>query len=875
MSLLQSRVAVATAVALGALAIACSVEARVTKIEISSKTSAFSGATFGNVGAYEQIKGIATGELDPADRRNAVITDIQSAPRNANGKVSYRTSFTLLKPVDMTKASGLMVFEVVNRGNHLIPGTLTIGTDPGDGFLYRTGDVLLWSGWQGDIPQASVSAAQEWIEVPVAKNADGTSITGPVFQRFINIPLAGTPAARQNTQSLQGSVLNGQIYGRAPASLDTTQAKLISFSFETQSGQRTNEATVASTDWAFADCRTTAFPGTPDPTRICLKNGFDPNLGYMLVYTAKDPLVLGVGMAAMRDVNAFFHRAAADDAGTANPVAGNITKVMSYGISQSGRFLKNYLALGFNEDESGKIVWDGADADIAGQMGQFNIRFAVQGNISNLYEPGAEGPLWWSDYNDVTRGRGTTSILQRCNATGTCPKIMETYGGPEMWYSRGSVGIAGTKGTEALPVPDNVRRYYFPSTTHGGGGGGFTRDSTVPNGQVLYANPNPERESLRALYVALRDWTMKGTTPPPSQYPNVTDGTLVRANSTAMGWPAIPGWVTPDGVINSVLDYDLGPAFRYNDESGVISNEPPPVKQVINTPAPKVDSDGNEIAGVRSLLLRMPLGTYTGWNQVNAGALRGQEPSLAGGYIPFARTKAERTVLVFTAKMNGANETPPNSSTQTGDFTLYLYGDGTVNCSATTTFAPGAITASHIHQAASGVAGPIIVPFTVDGSRVFCPTGSKMTDDQITALKAGNTYANVHSAAFPGGEIRGQIVPANPASVVDPRPSIAERYTSLWGYYYGITQNANDLVSQRLLLPEDANRLVNQALNDMLRTSLLPKRGDFIPGFEPKAIDIDESDHNAVLRFLHESALAPLPSSESNTTVMPLSRVER
>jgi hypothetical protein len=194
---------------------------------------------------------------------------------------------------------------------------------------------------------------------------------------------------------------------------------------------------------------------------IWRKNGFDPILIYERVYTAKDPLVLGVGMAAMRDVVSFFRRAAADDAGMPNPVAGEIDWVIGYGISQSGRYTKTFILLGFNEDEDGRMVWDGADANIGGAMGQFNIRFAQPGNIANIFEPGAEGPIWWGDYNDIARGRGVTGILGRCRASGTCPKIFDDFGGPEVWYGRGGVGIAGTRGKEDIRLPPNVRRYYY------------------------------------------------------------------------------------------------------------------------------------------------------------------------------------------------------------------------------------------------------------------------------------------------------------------------------------------------------------------------------------------------------------------------------
>jgi len=618
--------------ALGAWLVAAPVaEARVTKITIMSTTPAFDGRVFGNAGAYEQVRGTAAGELDPQDPLNAVITDINLAQRNANGMVTYTATFTLRKPVNMSKASGTLVYEVNNRGNHIFEnnGFFNIGvtaTNPaGDGFLYNTGNVYLWSGWQGDLV-FNPAAATESIDVPIAKNPDGSSITGPTFARFVTVP------GNVNTQTLPGR-------GRTPASLDTTKAKLISIAHENNLGVRTGVVEIGSSDWAFASCATTPFPGTPSSTQICLRNGFDPNLAYELVYTAKDPLVLGVGMAAMRDVVSFFRNAGA---AAGNPVGGAIKWVIGYGISQSGRYTKTFLLLGFNEDEDGRRVWDGADPNIGGAMGQFNIRFAQPGNIANIFEPGAEGPLWWTDYNDKARGRGVTGLLQRCRASHTCPKIFEDYGGPEMWYGRGGVGTAGTRGNEDLRLPSNVRRYYYSSTSHGGGPGGFAVAQPALPGLMLAANPNPETETRRAHFINLIDWVTNGTKPPPSQYARVSNGTLVPANAKALGWPAIPGAPTPDNVINVLMDYDYGPAFRYNDESGVMTNVVPPIKQIIPTPAARLDEDGNEIAGVRSVLLQAPLGTYTSWNPVASGPLKGNEGNLAAGYIPFAMTKAAR-----------------------------------------------------------------------------------------------------------------------------------------------------------------------------------------------------------------------------------------
>ena len=691
-------VAVASVLCLAASA----ASARVTKITIDSTTPVGNGASFGSVGKYELLRGTAYGEIDPADRRNAIITDITLAPKNANGKVEYKAQFSIHKPVDMSKASGTMLYNVPNRGNIAIP--YSAGDDS---FLWRRGDVLLHSAWQGDQPIASVSSSQLGIDVPIA-----TGVTGMVIDRFIAVAKQAN-GQNQTTQSLTGP-------GRDLASSNTANSKLVSFTKESPSGTKTGTATIASGDFAYADCRTVPFPGTPDPTRLCIKGGFDSALGYELVRPAKDPFINGVGNAAMRDVISFFRYKDKDDAGTANPILSGSKYVVGFGNSQSGRFQKHMLNNGFNEDEAGRIVWDGMNPNIAGMMGSFNIRWSQQGDIAELYFPGADGPLWWEDYTDTVRGHAKWGLLTRCRITNTCPLIMETYGGPEFWYSRGSVGLAGTKGTEDLPLPANVRRYYHAGTTHGGGAGGFNLGTASTNPEVFAANPNPQREINRALYVAMVDWVRTGRLPPESRYPKVGDGTLVQPTSAAMGWPNIPGAPKPDGVMNPVLDYDYGSAFNYNDGSGVIVNVPPPVKQVIPTLAPKVDADGNEIAGIKSLLARLPLGTYTAWNPIASGPLKGREASLAAGYIPFAKTKAERT--------------------------------------------------------ASG----------------------------------------------------------------DPRLSIEERYSSLWLYYLYAIDQANLMVQERFLLPDDAAVLVNQLLNNMLASNLLPKRQAEAAVLQETAVPMEE-----------------------------------
>jgi hypothetical protein len=280
-----------------------------------------------------------------------------------------------MAPVDRSKASGVLIYSVVNRGN-------------GDASAGPEGHVSLVSGWQGDVPP---TASNQTIQVPVAINKDGSAVTGPVLSRFSDLP-PGT-----NTAPLQSGSMGTARY--AAATLDTAKASLTFHASETVNGRTTGNGSVPAGEWSFADCRTTAFPGTPDPTRICLKNGFNPSLLYELVYTAKDPLVLGIGLAATRDIVSFFRHAKTDASGTPNPVAGVLTHSVAQGTSQAGNFIKTFIHLGFNEDLNGRIVWDGVFPFIAARQTPLNFRFAAPGGAATLDEPGSEPIVWWSRYN--------------------------------------------------------------------------------------------------------------------------------------------------------------------------------------------------------------------------------------------------------------------------------------------------------------------------------------------------------------------------------------------------------------------------------------------------------------------------------------------
>jgi hypothetical protein len=610
-------------------------QARVTKIVVENKVSpAFDGATFGTAGQYETLAGRAFGELDPNDPKNSIIQDIKLAPRNAKGMVAYTATFQLVKPIDMSKASHLMWHDVPNRG-----GRLTIV--PAE---RATGDVGLSSGWQGDAAgRTAPGPSNDYVVVPIATNPDGSAITGKVMARITNASGANSHAMLVYTNPMPYK----------PASLDTKAASLTTHASETIDGQIGATSEIAPADWAFAKCNAEhPFPGTPDPKEICLKNGFDPNLLYQVVFTAKDPLVLGIGFAAFRDVGSFFKYAKEDDAGAPNPVAGGVTWSITRGRSQSGNYIRGFLHLGFNQDEAGRQVYDGAWPIIAGRRIALNMRFAMPDGVLRLYEAGSEGPQWWGDAPDKVRGLPSGGILDRCTASHTCPKIIEHFGAAEVWGLKLTPEWIGSAADTDLPLPDNVRRYYIPSTQHGGGKGGFSTAQLAPPAcpgtewgkGALPDNPVPHTETVNALRVHFRNWVMKDAAPSPSRYPTLKSGDLVDATAQAMGFPALPGLPpnAPTGLINPGIDYDFGSDFNPMDGSGVVTVMPPRIKHVINLKVPRVDADGNELGGVPVVLRDAPLGTYLGWNITAAGFYKGKECNFAGGMIPFAKTKAER-----------------------------------------------------------------------------------------------------------------------------------------------------------------------------------------------------------------------------------------
>jgi len=617
----RMRATVCGVIAAALVGVGHSADARITQLQITSRTVAFGGMSFGAVGQYETIVGRATGEVDPSDSLNAIITDIQLAPKNARGMVEYSMDVVITKPVDMSKGNGTILHDVPNRGAIRSP-EMNIGGDAnnlGDGFLELQGFTLVDNGWEGDINTGLQ------ITLPVARNPDGSDITGRVRSEYIlTSPASTQDLTRQPTYQAVSTDNSGATLTRRVHQNDPKE-------------------TIPNNQWAFADCATTPFPGVPSTAKICLSGGFDTNHIYALLYTAKNPTVMGLGFAATRDLVSFLRYGSA---GVTNPLAGGVQNAITYGSSQSGRNVRTFIQLGFNQDEARRIVFEGAIPHKASNRGAFNIRFAQPTRLSGTQHteaqyPGAESPSTWAPSTDPLSGI-TAGVLDRCRATNSCPKIIHTNTDTEYSQAMMSLNTTDLFGKKDVVIPPEVRIYELSGTMHGGGDP-TQLPGVVPSTPVncqLPSNPNAFIPAQRALLIALRQWIVNGTEPPPSMISRLSAGSLT--GTSQIQYPYVPATsfsLTQVTNVKHVLD--RGPLFNVADASGVMS-EPPIVRGTYYTLLPQIDADGNPIDGLRDIFVQVPLGTYTGWNVRKAGFSEGDSCDLTGGYIPFFATRAQR-----------------------------------------------------------------------------------------------------------------------------------------------------------------------------------------------------------------------------------------
>jgi hypothetical protein len=554
------------------------VGAEVTRVEITSRRDAAGGRSFGSTGAYERLAGKIYFAIDPANRRNQVIADLDKAPRNA-GKVEMSADLVIFRPRDGSRSNGIALFDIVNRGNSVAlnvfsgPVTNTPEGEVGDGFLLTRGFTIVQVGWEFD------ARGGVRIEVPGA-----TGVTGLVSARFI--PNNRNPVAV------------GDLVGYTPS--DPASAKN---TLRVRRRLGAEWAMIPREKWTLAADNT-----------VTLEGGFEPGQTYEVAYVDVNPPVGGLGFAAVRDA-ASWVRYAPDATVSAK-------YLVAFGSSQTGRWLRDFVYEGFNADERNRRVFDGVMPHLGGGGAVLlNERWSTPTSL--LMETATRFPFSDRKQRDSVTG-AEDGLLENPRSADHQPKVFHTMSDTEYWERGGALVHTTPDGTRDIAVPDNVRIYHFPSAPHNIG----QFPPAMVNGETAN-NPFDLRIGMRALLVAMERWVRDGTAPPPSRYPRLSDGTLVRA--TEVAFPALRGVTSPGTAYPGVR----GANARLARHGGAGA----PLPLIV----PQVDRDGNSRGGIRLPDVAVPLATHTGWIFRNA-KIGGTEQfvPLNGSYVPFARTRAER-----------------------------------------------------------------------------------------------------------------------------------------------------------------------------------------------------------------------------------------
>ena len=588
----------------------------VVRLEVQRREPVLNGTAFGDAGPYEKIAGVLHFAVDSALPVHEPIADIGLAPRNAEGRVEFSADFYLLRPIG--GGHRRLLLDVPNRGRKIALGMFNStprSNDPasredfGNGFLMRHGYAVAWVGWQPDVPRQDgmmaltvprIAGVSGRVRCEFRPNARAESL--PLADRY-HIPY---PVAQPDDPEHELTV---RAHVGAP------------------------EVPVPRSAWRFA--RAEGGRLVADPSFVSLAGGFEPGKIYECYYRAQDPLVVGLGFTAVRDTAAFLRFGSRAEG---NPCAAQLDRAYVFGVSQSGRFLRHLLYLGLDEDETGRAVFDAVIPHVAGaRRGEFNCRFG-QPSLNAVHSIGSLFPFTDVEQEDrVTGQRG--ALLARLRRRGRVPKIFTINGSAEYWRGDGSLVHTDVMGERDVAPPPEVRIYLFAGTQHTPGAipPPPADANTGGRGRHMFS-PGDYSPLLRAALVNLDRWVSEGTEPPVSMVPRLADGSAIAAELTRKTFESIPGATFPDRVARPVR-LDFGPEV----ERGIVSALPPKVGAPFETFVSAVDTDGNEVAGIRPMEIRVPLATFTGWNprHPEQGA-PGDLMSMMGSVFPFARTAAER-----------------------------------------------------------------------------------------------------------------------------------------------------------------------------------------------------------------------------------------
>jgi hypothetical protein len=593
------------------------VEARVVRVEIASRKDVLGGQAFGNGGAYERITGRVYFSVAVANKHNHGIVDLKNAVNLKHGEVEFWSDFVVVRPKDAARGNGTMLLEVPNRGrSRILPlvdgGTWDLSNDAGDGWFLRNGYTVAALGWQWDA--AGDDALRMY--APLAKDK-GRTITG--------LLRGDVMLAKQMEDLPLGHLIIGNIGGTEYPVASPDDPRNVLTVRDSPMGSRT---VIPRSQWSFAHLVNGKLE--PSDRDIHLQGGFQPGKIYEYVYVVKDPVVAGLGFATIRD----FASYAKHDRDAIVPAA----RVIGEGISQNGRYLRDFIYQGFNSDEQGRMALDGVLAHVAGAgRGNFNYRFCQPSRdaqpTSSLLFPTDIFPFTDEPESDPLT-HASAGLLDRARAERTVPKIFFSNTSYEYWGRVASLIHTTADGKRDMRISDEVRIYHFAGLQHFSGPFPPAKGAGDLLGQQPQS-PLAIRYFWRAMIANMDAWIRSNTMPPPSRYPRIADGTLVSLTNYA--FPEIPGVNKPHEV-SVAYRLNLGPEWP-----NAITTQPPVAGTAFPVLIPQVDEDGNERDGVRSPELRVPLATYTGWNlrDPSIGA-PDQRVSFEASYIPFAKTPEER-----------------------------------------------------------------------------------------------------------------------------------------------------------------------------------------------------------------------------------------
>jgi len=604
---------------LGVALIAAPAYARVVRVEILSRSD-ISG-TFGEAGIYERITGRVYFAFDPRNPENRKIVDLDLAPRNSRGEVEAWSEFVILRPKDSARSADLAVIDIVNRGG-MTTFIFNIGQNPsarpeaaelyGDALLMKRGVTIVSLAWQWDVPPS-----------PNALHFGAPTVGSPTQ------PITGLVRSDITIDSAVNSIPLGHSLAGAigyPVADESDRANVLT----ARAGPMSTRIVIPRNEWRFA--RDSGGKIVADPRWVYMASGFKPGMIYEVVYRAKDPVVVGAGLAAVRDMISYLKY---DSSAVVRVRYG-----IGYGVSQTGRFIRHFLYQGFNTDESGRVAFDGFFVHTAGAgRGSFNHRFAQPSRdaqpYSTFFYPTDVFPFTSVPTNDALTGkRGSLRDNLRGSAT---TKVFYVDGGHEYWGRAASLAHTTPDGTRDVGFLPTERRYVISSAQHSSPAVWPLPESAKIMGTTAYrGDPLNQRLALRALMSALIDWVKIGKEPPPSLYPTLESKNLVRARDER--FPVIPN-LPVARIPHQPYRLNFGPRWP----QGIIDLEPPRVGDPYPVLVSRVDSIGNDLGGIRSVELLAPLATYYPW-QLRSGmaAANDRLASFRGTFIPLPKTEADR-----------------------------------------------------------------------------------------------------------------------------------------------------------------------------------------------------------------------------------------